>query len=96
MINFELSEEIERDVFSLVTSAGQIKNPESPRGIKPQTFKLWASILQILWCPRTLESSDMTCILHTSRIRNVNSIMYVNRIRKNNGKFDTIHDCIFN
>ena len=30
MINFELSEEKERDVFSLVTSAGQIKNPESP------------------------------------------------------------------
>ena len=34
MINFELSEEIEKDVFSLVTSAGQIKNPESPCGIE--------------------------------------------------------------
>ena len=30
MINFELSKDIEKDVFYLVTSAGQRKNSESP------------------------------------------------------------------
>ena len=30
MVNFELGKDIEKDVFHLVTSAGQRKNSESP------------------------------------------------------------------
>ena len=30
MVSFELGKEIEKDVFRLVTSVGQIKNSESP------------------------------------------------------------------
>ena len=40
MAKFELSKEIEKCVFLFVRSEGQRKNPESPRGIKPQTFGL--------------------------------------------------------
>ena len=41
MINFELSEEIEKDVFSLVTSAGQIKKslvPMRNRNLRPLNY----------------------------------------------------------
>ena len=45
MVSFELGKEIEEDVFRLVTSVGQIKNSESPRGIGPQTFGFRALML---------------------------------------------------
>ena len=37
MVSFELDKEIEEDVFRLVTSMGQRKNSEYPRGIEPQS-----------------------------------------------------------
>ena len=38
MVSFELGEELRKMFFRLVTSVGQRKkNPESPRGIEPQT-----------------------------------------------------------
>ena len=65
MVSFELSKEIEKDVFCLVMSIGQRKNFESLWGIKPQTFGFctpmlyqwatetlqWArSIMKLIWC----------------------------------------------
>ena len=38
MVSFELSKEIEKDVFCLVTSVEQRKKSESPWGIERQTF----------------------------------------------------------
>ena len=38
VVSFELSKEIEKDVFLLVTSEGKRITSESPRGIEPQTF----------------------------------------------------------
>ena len=38
MVSFELGEELRKMFFRLVTSVGQRKNSESPRGIEPQTF----------------------------------------------------------
>ena len=41
MVSFELGKAIEKKFFfRLVTSVGQRKNSESPRGIEPQTFAL--------------------------------------------------------
>ena len=45
MVSFELGKEIEKDVFRLVTSVGQRKNSESPRGIESQTFGFRAPML---------------------------------------------------
>ena len=45
MVSFELGKEIEEDVFRLVTSVGQIKNSESPRGKEPQAFGFRALML---------------------------------------------------
>ena len=38
MVIFKLGKEMKKDVFRLVTSVGQRKNSESPRGIEPQTY----------------------------------------------------------
>ena len=40
---------LEKDVFRLVTSLGQEKNFESPRGIEPQTFGFRAPILSLIF-----------------------------------------------
>ena len=45
ILSFELIKEIEKDGFCLVTSVGQRKNSESPRGIEPQTFGFRAPML---------------------------------------------------
>ena len=76
--------------FRLVTSVGQGKNSESPRGIEPQTFGF------ALLCS-TAEPTDstvsefyyevhMTRVLHTARISIVDSVMFVDR-NKGDGKF---------
>ena len=38
MVSLELGKEIEKDVLRIVTSIGQRKNSEFPRGVEPQTF----------------------------------------------------------
>ena len=38
MVSLELGNEIEKDVLRIVTSIGQRKNSEFPRGVEPQTF----------------------------------------------------------
>ena len=44
MVSFELSKEIEKDVFRHFTSLGERKNSESPWGIEPQTFGFCAHL----------------------------------------------------
>ena len=75
MVSFYLSKEMEKDVFCLVTR--QKKKSESQWGNEPQTFKA----TETLWWVKPIQSSLMTCVLHTARISNVNRVMFVNRIR---------------
>ena len=51
--------------FRLVTSVGQRKNSDSPRGIEAQIFEF-----------------HTTRVLHTSKISNVDNVMFVHRIRE--------------
>ena len=90
MVSFELGKETEEDVFRLVTCVGQRKNSKFPRGIEPQTFGFRAPMLYHE--PQRLYGYKvhMTRVLHTARISNVDSVMFVNRIRemdKRDGKF---------
>ena len=77
---------IEKDVFRLVTSVGQRKNSESLRGIEPQTFGFRDPMLYY-WATDSTVSEvyykvHMTRILHTAKISNVDSVMFVYRIRE--------------
>ena len=77
---------IEKDVFRLVTSVGQRKNSESLRGIEPQTFGFRDPMLYY-WATDSTVSEvyykvHMTRILHTARISNVDSVIFVNIIRE--------------
>ena len=56
MVTFEVGKEIEKDIFRLVTSVGQRKNSESPRGIEPQIPRsdVLATEPQRLHCERVL------------------------------------------
>ena len=45
----KIDKNLEKDVFRLVTSVGQRKNFESPRGIEPQTFGFRAPILSLIF-----------------------------------------------
>ena len=77
----------EKDVVRLVTSVVQRKNSECPWGLGPQTFGFRASMLYH-WTTETpsgwspLRSSYLTRVLHTARISVVDSLMFVNIIRK--------------
>ena len=77
---------IEKDVFRLVTSVGQRKNSESLRGIEPQTFGFRDPMLYF-WATDSTVSEVYyevitTRILHTAKISNVDSVMFVYRIRE--------------
>ena len=73
----------ETSVFRLVTSVGQRRNSESPWGIEPHTFGFralmpyhWATVSEVPY------EVHITRVLHTARISNVNSFMFVNRVRE--------------
>ena len=72
-------------LFHLVTSVGQRKNSESPWGIEPQTSEFRAPALHH-WATETLwwghYEVHMASVLHPARISNIDSVMFVNRIRK--------------
>ena len=81
MVSFELGKETEEDVFRFVTCVGtsDLRIPRS---------QLRCSITE----PQRLYGYKvhMTRVLHTARISNVDSVMFVNRIRemdKRDGKF---------
>ena len=87
---------MEKYVLRLVTSVGQRKNSESPWGIEPKTFCFRVPMLYN-WAAETTVSEvqyevHMTHVLHISRISNVDSVMFVNRIR-DMVSFKTYHLC---
>ena len=85
------SSELEKDVFLSCHESGTRKNSESPWGIEPQTFGILSSDALPLSHRDSAVSEvyyevHMTHVLHTTRISNVNSIMFVDR-NKRDGKF---------
>ena len=82
MASFELGKEMEKDVFRLVTSVGQRKilSPQKELNSRPSDSALRCDL------PSTASEGyyevHMTRVLHTARISNVDSVMFVNRIRK--------------
>ena len=85
------SSELEKDVFLSCHESGTRKNSESPWGIEPQTFGILSSDALPLSHRDSAVSEvyyevHMTHVLHTTRISNVNSTMFVDR-NKRDGKF---------
>ena len=82
IVSFELSKETKKDVFCLVTSAGQGKNFESPWEIQI----LCSDALPLSHRDSTVREVYykvyLTPVLNTTRISNVDSIMFVHRIRE--------------
>ena len=83
-IGLKITWAIKKDVFHLIMSAGQ-RSPHEESNLRPLDFALWCSTTeqQRLYSERgPLWSSYLTCILHTARISNVDSVMFVYRIRE--------------
>ena len=80
MVSFELGKEIEEDVFRLVTSMGQRKNSEYPRGIEPQSSDALPRSHRDFTMNEIYCVVHMTRVLNIARISNVDSVMFVNRI----------------
>ena len=84
MVSFELAKEAEKDVFRLVSSVGQRKNSESPWGIKPQALGFRFDALPLSHRDSTVSEVyyevHMARFLHTSRMNNVDSVMFVGQV----------------
>ena len=83
-IGLKITWAIKKDFFHLIMSAGQ-RSPHEESNLRPLDFALWCSTTerQRLYGERgPLWSSHLKCILHTARISNVDSVMFVNRIRE--------------
>ena len=86
MASFELGKEMEKDVFRLVTSVGQRKilSPHEESNLRPSDLR--SDALPLSHRDSTVSEVyyevHMTRVLHTARISNVDSVMFVNRIRK--------------
>ena len=81
---------LEKDVFLSYHECGTKKNSEPPWGIKPQTFGFCTLILyhwatETPWWVRSI-TKFIWHVLHTARISNVDSIMFVDR-NKRDGRF---------
>ena len=81
MVSIELGKEIEEDVFRLVTSMGQRKNSEYPRGIKPQSSDALPRSHRDFTMNEIYCVVHMTRVLNIARISNVDNVMFVNRTR---------------
>ena len=79
--SFEVDKEIEKDVFRLVTSVGQRKDSESPKGIEIPRSDALSLSLRDSSVSEVYYKFHMTRVLHT-RISNVDSVMFINRIRE--------------
>ena len=77
---------MEKDVFRLVTSVGQRKilSPHEESNLRPSDLR--SDALPLSHRDSTVSEVyyevHMTRVLHTARISNVDSVMFVNRIRK--------------
>ena len=79
---------MEKDVFRLVTSVGQRKilSPHEESNLRPSDLR--SDALPLSHRDSTVSEVyyevHMTRVLHTARISNVDSVMFVNRIKKCN------------
>ena len=86
MVSFELGREIEKDVFSSCHERGTMKKFWVPWGIEPQIFAFRAPMLYH-WATEHSTVSEVyyevhkTHFLHTARISDIDSVMFVNSIR---------------
>ena len=95
MLSFELGKEMEKDVLRLVTSVGQIKKNLSPHeesNLRPSDSPLlcFTSEPQRLYGGRGLLRSSYET-LHTARIYNVDSVMFVNNVHGDSEFFSWSH-----
>ena len=82
MVSFEFGKEIEKDVFRLVTSVGQRKSSDSPRGNEPQSSDAPPLSRIDFTVSNVHYEVRVTHVLHTARISNVDSFIFVIRIRE--------------
>ena len=74
IVSFELSKETKKDVFCLVTSAGQGKNSDSPWEIQILCSNALLLSQRDSMVSEVYYEVHMTCVLHTARISNVDSL----------------------
>ena len=79
MLSFELGKEMEKDVLRLVTSVGQRKKIWVPTRNRTSYLRIPLSYAMRLYGGRGLLRSSYET-LHTARIYNVDSVMFVNNV----------------
>ena len=81
-ISLKITWAIKKDVFHLIMSAGQ-RSPHEESNLRSLDFALWCSTTEqqrLYGEGGPLWSSYLKCILHTARISNVDSVVFVYRI----------------
>ena len=92
-MSFKLSKEIEKDVFSLITSVGQRKilSSHEETNLRPSDSILRCSTTepQRLYGEQgPLRSLYMICVLHTATISSIDSVFFLFcKLNKKDGEF---------
>ena len=90
MVSFELGEELRKMCFRLVTSVGQrnILSPHEESNLRPSDLR--SDVLALSHRDSSVSEVyyevHMTRVLHTARISNVDSVMFLDR-NSRDGKF---------
>ena len=71
-----------KDIFGLVTSVGQKKYSESPQGIEPQSIDALPLSHKDSMVGEVYYEVRKTRVSHTAKITNVDSVLFVNRMRE--------------
>ena len=71
-----------KDIFGLVTSVGQKKYSESPQGIEPQSIDALPLSHKDSVVSEVYYEARKTRVSHTAKISNVDSVLFVNRMRE--------------
>ena len=90
MLSFELGKEMEKDVLRLVTSVGQRKKIWVPTRNRTSYLRIPLSYAMRLYGGRGLLRSSYET-LHTARIYNVDSVMFVNNVHGDSEFFSCSH-----
>ena len=71
-----------KDIFGLVTSVGKKKYSESPQGIEPQSIDALPLRHKDSMVSEVYYEVRKTRVSHTAKITNVDSVLFVNRMRE--------------
>ena len=71
-----------KDIFGHVTSVGQKKYSESPQGIEPQSIDALPLSHKDSMVSEVYYEVRKTRVSHTAKISNVDSVLFVNRMRE--------------